>query len=145
MKRHTVRVQDAFAYVLFGVVGVGVIVAVVTFFMSGKAYDEIGKGGFFLDESAGGQGGSGGSVNIAERDDEIRQMLTARNARRAAAGREQVDVEEELRRLVAPRIDAELAAEIRDHVVARNARRIRRGQEPLDVDAEVARQIAELG
>jgi hypothetical protein len=135
-------VQDAFAYVLFAVVIVGVIVAVITFFMSGKAYDQIGKGGFYTDKDA---GHGGGSVNVAERDDEIRQMLTARNARRAAAGLEQVDVEEELARLVAPQIDAELAAEIREHVVARNARRIRRGQEPLDVDAEVARQIAEFG
>jgi hypothetical protein len=135
-------VQDAFAYVLFGVVIVGVIAAVATFFMSGKAYDQIGKGGFYRDDSA---PSGGGSINVAERDDEIRQMLTARNARRAAAGLEQVDVEEELSRLVAPQIDAELAAEIREHVIARNARRIRRGQEPLDVDAEVARQIEEFG
>ena len=134
--------QDAFGIVLFVVVGIGVIAAVATFFMSGKAYDQIGKGGFYTDKDA---PRGGGSVNVAERDDEIRQMLEARNARRAAAGREQVDVEEELRRLVAPRIDAELAAEIRDHVVARNARRVRRGQEPLDVDAEVARAISELG
>jgi hypothetical protein len=136
-------VQDAFAYVLFGVVIVGVIAAVATFFMTGKAYDQIGKGGFYSDKDA--AKGGGGYVNVAERDDEIRQMLTARNARRAAAGQEQVDVEEELARLVAPQIDAELAAEIREHVIARNARRIRRGQEPLDVDAEVARQIAEFG
>ena len=134
--------QDAFGYVLFCVVIVGVIVAVVTFFLTGKAYDQIGKGGFYTDKDA---PRSGGSVNVAERDDEIRQMLTARNARRAAAGLEQVDVEEELARLVAPQIDAELTAEIREHVVARNARRIRRGQEPLDVDEEVARQIAEFG
>jgi predicted phage gp36 major capsid-like protein len=134
-------VQDAFGYVLFAVVIVGVIGAVATFFMSGKAYDQIGKGGFYTDKDA---PSGGGYVNVAERDDEIRQMLTARNARRAAAGLEEVDVEEELARLVAPQIDAELAGEIRDHVIARNARRIRRGQEPLDVDAEVERAINEL-
>jgi hypothetical protein len=139
---HTVRVQDAFAYVLFGVVGVGVLVAIWTFFTAGKSYDQIGKGGFFRDDDAG--RGGGGSVNVAERDEEIRQMLTARNSRREAAGLDPVDVEEELARLVAPNIDAQLRAEIREHVVARNARRVRRGQEPLDVDAEVARQIAEL-
>jgi hypothetical protein len=138
---HTVRVQDAFAYVLFGVVIVGTIAAVFSFFWSGKAYDQIGKGGFFIDEDS---RRSGAPINIAERDDEIRQMLAARNARREAAGLEQVDVEEELARLIRPSIDAELQAEIREHVVARNARRIRRGQEPLDVDAEVERQIAEL-
>jgi hypothetical protein len=139
---HTVRVQDAFAYVLFGTVIFGTLAAVIAFFGSGKAYDQIGKGGFFIDEDA--KRGSG-SVNVAERDDEIRQMLTARNARREAAGLEQVDVEDELRRLIRPSIDAELAAEIRDHVIARNNRRVRRGQEPLDVDAEVERQITELG
>ena len=141
---HTVRVRDAFGYVLFGVVGVGVVVAVITFVMSAGAYDQIGKGGFFRDEDAARRGG-GGPVNVAERDEEIRQMLTARNARRAAAGRPTVDVEEELARLTAPAIDDGLRAEIREHVEARNARRARRGLEPLDVDAEVERQIAALG
>src|SRR3954452_6183633 len=68
---HTVGVQDAFGYVLFGVVIIGVIAAVATFFMTGKAYDQIGKGGFYRDDSA---PSGGGSINIAERDDEIRQM-----------------------------------------------------------------------
>src|SRR3712207_9407599 len=67
---HTVDVQDAFAYVLFGVVIVGVIVAVITFFLTGKAYDQIGKGGFYTDKDA--PKGGGGYVNVAERDDEIR-------------------------------------------------------------------------
>jgi hypothetical protein len=141
---HTVGVEDAFTYVIFGVVIVGAIVAVITFFLSGAAYDQIGKGGFYRDETARSGGGGEAPVNIAERDEEIRQMLTARNSRRRAAGQEEVDVEEELARLVAPSIDAALREEIREHVVARNARRVRRGQEPLDVDAEVERQIAEL-
>jgi hypothetical protein len=128
--------------VLFGVVIVGTIAAVVTFFLSGKAYDQIGKGGFYRDDDSGRRPDA--PINIAERDAEIRQMLTARNARRVAAGHEPVDVEAELARLVAPNIDAELRGEIRDHVIARNARRVRRGEEPLDVDAEVERQIAEL-
>src|SRR3954447_22323179 len=135
--------QDAFGYVLFGVVVVGVLVALVTMFASGKAYDQIGAGGFFKDDDAP-RPGSGGAIALAERDDEIRQMLTARNARRAAAGREQVDIEEELARLTAPVIDAELREEIREHVMARNARRVRKGQEPLDVEAEVERSIREL-
>ena len=85
-------------------------------------------------------------MNVAERDDEIRQMLIARNARREAAGRETVDVETELARLVAPatEIDPALREEIRELVVAKNARRERKGLEPLDVDAEVERQIREL-
>jgi hypothetical protein len=141
---HTVWMQDAFGYVIFGVVIVGAILAVVSFFMGQNAYDQIGKGGFFIDEDAA-RRGPGGPVNVAERDMEIRQMLEARNARRVAAGREPVDIDEELARLIAPNIDAQLRSEIRDHVVARNARRIRKGQEPFDVDAEVERQIAELG
>lgn len=137
--------QDAFAYVLFGVVIVGVIAAIASFFFRADAYDSIGQGGFFVDEDAARRGAGGSaSVDVAERDMEIRQMLEARNARRIAAGREPVDVEEELQRLVAPSIDAQLREEIRDHVVARNARRLRRGQEPFDVEAEVERQIAEL-
>ena len=144
---HTVRVlQDAFAYVLFGVVIVGVIAAIASFFFRADAYDSIGRGGFFVDEDAARRGpGGAASVNVAERDEEIRQMLEARNARRVAAGKEPVDVEDELARLVAPTVDAQLREEIRDHVVARNARRIRRGQEPMDVDAEVERQISSLG
>jgi hypothetical protein len=138
-------VQDAFQYVIFGVVGVGVVAALVSVFLTGKAYEEIGRGGFFREEDGPRRPPSGGAVDVAERDDEIRQMLTARNARRAAAGRATVDVEAELTRLTAPVVDDELRAEIREHVIARNERRIRRGQPPLDVDAEVERQIAELG
>jgi hypothetical protein len=130
-------VQDAFTYVIFGVVAVGVVAAVAGLLLSGKAYDDIGKGLFFKDPVEPTQ-----TVNVAERDDE---MLTARNARRAAAGRETVDVEAELSRLTTrTEIDPALEAEIRQLVVARNARRVRKGQEPLDVDQEVARQIREL-
>jgi hypothetical protein len=82
-------------------------------------------------------------------DEEIRQMLTARNARRAARGQEPVDVEEELARLKAGGrdrvIDPALQAEIRSLVIARNARRARQGKEPLDVEAEVRRQVEEFG
>ena len=136
--------QDAFGYVLFATVILGGIGAIVTACMTGKTYEQIGKGGFFKDEDFA-RPSAGSAVDVAERDDEIRQMLTARNARRAAAGRPTVDVEEELARLTAPVIDDGLRGEIREHVEARNARRVRRGLEPLDVDAEVERQIAELG
>ena len=132
--------EDAFTYVIFGVVIVGGVAAVAGLLMSGKAYDDIGKGLFFKDQAE-----PTASVNVAERDDEIRQMLTARNARREAAGRETVDVEAELTRLTTrTEIDPALEAEIRELVVAKNARRARKGLEPLDVDAEVARQIEEL-
>jgi hypothetical protein len=137
-------VQEAFSYVLFGTVGVGILVAIYTFASSGKAWDEIGKGGLFDDPDAM-KRDQGGSINVAERDAEIRQMLEARNERRRTRGEDTVDIEEELARLTAPVLDDALMAEIREHVVARNARRVRRGHEPLDVDAEVARQVRELG
>jgi hypothetical protein len=136
--------EDLFTYVLFGTVIVGSLIAVGTVFMSGKAYDQIGQGGFFKEDD-GGRPATGSVADVAERDDEIRQMLHARNARRAAGGGEQVDVEAELARLTAPSVDAQLREEIREHVVARNARRVRKGQAPLDVDAEVEREVRRLG
>jgi hypothetical protein len=91
---------------------------------------------------------------VAERDEEIRQMLDARNRRRRRLGQVELDVEAELSRLTrAPAaratqpgetLDQELLAEIRQLVVARNHRRARRGEPPLDVEAEIARQIARL-
>jgi hypothetical protein len=76
------------------------------------------------------------------RDDEIRQLLTARNARRVARGDAPRDVEAELRALTRP--DDSLREEIRTLVEARNARLIARGKPPLDVEAEVERRLAEL-
>jgi hypothetical protein len=136
--------EAAFGYVLFGVVIVGGLIAVATLFVSGRAYDQIGRGGFFRDTD-GARPASGSAGDLAERDDEIRQMLTARNARRAARGEAVVDVEAELARLTAPVADPGLRDEIRQLVIAGNARRVRRGQEPLDVEAEVERRLRELG
>ena len=135
--------QDAFAYVLFGVVAVGVIGAIVAAVASRGAYDRIGRDGIYRGDD--GRGGAPAApADLAGRDEEIRQMLTARRALRAA-GRPTVDVEAELARLTAPVIDDVLRAEIREHVLARNARRVRRGRPPLDVEAEVERQVRELG
>jgi len=72
-------------------------------------------------------------------------MLTARNARAASRGEDALDIEDELRRLTAPAVDAELRGEVRDMVIARNARREAKGQPPLDVETEVARQLREFG
>jgi hypothetical protein len=141
-------VQDAFGYVLFGVVICGTLAAALSFFGRAKLYEQIGRGGLSINEDMGDgprRSGGGGAIDLGERDEEIRQMLRARNARRAETGGEVVDVEEELARLVAPTIDAALREEIRELVVARNHRRMARGKEPLDVDAEVERQISELG
>jgi hypothetical protein len=140
--------QDAFGIVIFAVVGISAVLAIASLFLRGNVYDEIGRGGIGDDREMGRAGGgppSGGYVDTAERDAEIRQMLAARNARAAARGEPEVDVENELARLTAPAVDPALREEVREMVVARNRRREARGQEPLDVEAEVDRQLREFG
>jgi hypothetical protein len=146
--------HGAFGYVIWIVCGIGIVVAVFALASSGKVWEEIGKRGLLSDReitAAGTSGGRGGPSpgERAERDIEIRQMLQARNERRARRGEPPLDIDAELRRLTAsapgaPAIDDELREEIRQLVVARNHRRERRGEAPLDVEAEVERQIAEL-
>jgi len=141
--------QDAFGTVIFVVVGVGAVLAVISLFTRGRLYDDIGRGGLSIGEDRDMRPRASGApapLNAAERDDEIRQMLEARNARRAAQGRPTVDVEAELAELTRPAVpsDPEILEEVRTLVEARNARRIARGKEPLDVEAEIARQLRDL-
>ena len=142
--------QDALGIVIFVVVGVGAVIAIVSLFGRSRLYDDIGRGGLSIGEDRdmrprGAQAPAAGSSS-AERDAEIRQMLEARNARRAARGRETVDVEAELAELTRPAAasDPEILEEVRALVRARNSRRIARGLQPLDEDAEVARQLRDL-
>jgi hypothetical protein len=147
--------QEAFGTVIFVVVGIGAVLAIVSLFGRGRLYDDIGRGGLSIGEDRdmrprGAGGAASPPVSAAERDDDIRQMLEARNARRAARGRPTVDVEAELAELTRPGggrdpiHDPEILEEVRTLVVARNARRIARGKEPLDVEAEIARQLRDL-
>jgi hypothetical protein len=126
--------ESAFAIVLFVVVGVAAVAAVWALVTSGGSYDQIGGGRMSLDRRA----------TPAEREAEIRQMLEARNRRRAARGEAPLDVDAELRALTTE-ADPELREEVRALVEARNARRVARGEEPLDVEAEVERRLRELG
>ena len=126
--------ESAFAIVLFVVVGVAAVAAVWALVTSGGSYDQIGGGRMSLDRQ----------VTPAEREAEIRQMLEARNRRRAARGEAPLDVDAELRALTT-HTDPELREEIRGLVEARNARRVARGEEPLDVEAEIDRRLRELG
>jgi hypothetical protein len=130
--------EEAFAIVLFVVVGLAAVAAVWALATSGNSYEEIGRGGMSVDERRPAAAG-------AERELEIRQMLEARNARRAARGEPVADVEAELRALDAPAVDPELREEVRTLVEATNARRAARGEPPLDVEAEVDRRLRELG
>jgi hypothetical protein len=139
-------VQTAFGIVLFVVVLVAAIVAVIAFVGSSRAYEQIGRGGLSLGDGADRparepSGGAGAAV----REEEIRQMVAARNERRARRGEAPLDVEAEIAALTRPRVDAALLGEIRALVEARNARRLRRGEAPLDVEAEIERQLRELG
>ena len=137
--------EEAFGIVIFAVVGISAILAVVSLFFRNNTYDQIGRGGIGDSREIGSTTPQGGAVDLGERDDEIRQMLEARNARHAARGESEVDVEDELARLTAPAVDPALRAEVRELVIARNSRREAKGQPPLDVDAEVERQLKEFG
>jgi hypothetical protein len=137
--------EEAFGIVIFVVVGISAVFAVISLFCRGKVYDEIGRGGIGDDREIRPAAPTGGYVDVAERDAEIRQMLGARNARAAARGEAEVDVEDELARLTAPAVDPGLRDEVRDMVIARNARREARGEAPLDVEAETDRQLREFG
>jgi hypothetical protein len=153
--RHTARVdvvaamtlQDAFFPVLLAVVVGAALVAIVTFIGSGRLYDQIGRGGLSLNEDApyGRTAGAAPQETAGVREDEIRQLLVARNEHRARRGQAPLDVEDELRRLTASTdVDPALRAEVRQLVVARNERRLRAGKPALDVDDEVEREIRRL-
>ena len=138
--------EDAFGTIVWVVAIVGAIVAVFTLVGTGRSYRQIGGGGLVRDDDAVG-GGAGAGDSAAERDEEIRQMLRARNARRERRGEAPLDVEAELAALDRPpsdAVDADLRDEIRAHVVARNERRVRAGEEPLDVEEEIERRIRDL-
>ena len=137
--------QEAFGIVLVVVVALAALGALVAWLTGDSAYDQIGRGGLSLRE----EGDAvirepPAAIASAERDEEIRQMMEARNARRVRQGKEPLDIDAELRDLERPAADPALAAEVRQLVVARNARRVRQGKEPLDVEAEVSRRLRDL-
>jgi hypothetical protein len=139
--RQTPGVEEAFGYVLFATVVIAAIVAVIS--LRGPRYDHIGRGGLFEDDPQ--RRPEAPAVTAAVRDEEIRQLVAAKNARRAAKGEAPLDVDAEVARLTPKQsADPALVAEIREMVELKNARRLRQGKEPLDVEAEVARQVREL-
>jgi hypothetical protein len=138
-------VHAAFGIVVWVVCGLGLLAAFAALVLSGKTWEEFGKDRLLMEGESPTGPKPGSAAALLERDAEIRQLLEARNARRLRRGEPPIDIEEELRRLTAPAIDADLRAEIRDLVIARNHRRARAGKPPLDVEAEIERQIASLG
>jgi hypothetical protein len=137
-------VHSAFNIVIWVVCVLAVLIALGTLIASRDNWEDFGKGRFVIDRDSPANAPGGSVAGLAERDLEIRQLLEARNARRARRGEPPVDVDQELARLTAPAIDPELREEIRQLVVARNHRRVRAGKPPLDVEAEIEREIADL-
>ena len=144
-------VQSAFPIVVFGAVALSVVMSLIFLFSRGSTYDEIGDGGL----TSGSSGGGGppplapdSPAGRAERELEIRQMLSARSERLVGRGQPALDIDAEVARLLGPPQPGAhspgLTEEVRQLVVARNERRVRQGLEPLDVDAEVERTLQEL-
>ncbi len=119
---------------------------------AGGALSQIGKGPLSLEQDFPQSSGAPiHAVSAEVREEEIRQMIQARSDRGVAKGREALDVDAEVEKLLASEsggpglaADAGLREEIRQLVVARNERRQRQGKKPLDVEKEIERQLREL-
>ena len=74
-----------FGTVLIVVAVLAVVVAAASYWGAGRVYGDIGRGDFEMDHTPAGPPGAGSE---AEAREEIRQMLEAKAARRAARGRE---------------------------------------------------------
>jgi hypothetical protein len=119
---------------------------------AGGALKEIGKGPLALEQDFPQSSGAPVHAVTAEvREEEIRQMIQARSDRGVAKGRDALDVDAEVEKLLATESggpglagDQGLREEIRQLVVARNERRQRQGKTPLDVEEEIDRQLREL-
>jgi hypothetical protein len=138
---------DGFGTVVIVLAVVALVVAAISFRGSGGAYRAIGRGGLGMDRDERPRDAPTPATPPSVVDEEIRQMLEAKSARREARGEAPLDVETELAALrSAPaEHDPALREEVRQLVVARNERRARQGKEPLDVETEVERQLRDLG
>lgn len=154
--------QAAFPIVVFGTVGLSVVMSIVFLLSKGSMYDEIGSGGFPSESESPSGGSPYGAAGAeydsiamnpesqrAERELEVRQLLQARSERRERRGEPALDVDAEVAQLLATQPastghDPGIAEEVLQLVVARNERRERQGLEPLDIEAEVQRTLTEL-
>jgi hypothetical protein len=147
--------QALFPIVPFVALGVFVLVGILSMLTQRNLHDQIGQGGFFSPESQSRLPRAPlplpdppPELDHAERELEIRQLLTARSERLVRRGHAPLDIDAELARIdtagATSSHDAALAEEVRQLVIARNERRARQGLEPLDIEAEVRRTLAEL-
>jgi len=134
--------MDAFGTVLIAVSLLAVVVAVISYWGSGRIYTGLGRGDLELERDR-----PVAAASAAEAQEEIRQMLQAKSDRRAARGEAPIDIDAEMASLMRgpSTADPALRDEVRQLVVARNERRLRQGKEPLDVETEVDRQLRDLG
>jgi hypothetical protein len=130
-----------FGTVLIVIAILAVLVAVASYWGTGRIYSGLGREGGLDMQREPAAPSTGPEVQ-----EEIRQMLEAKSARRVARGEAELDVDAELSALTRSSAsgDPGLREEIRQLVVARNERRMRQGKEPLDVESEVERQLREL-
>lgn len=134
--------MGTFGTVLIAISALAVLAAAASYWGVGGMYRRLGReGGMEFDRER-----AVASEHPAVAQEELRQLLEAKSARREARGEGPLDVDAELAALSsapAP-ADAELRTEVRQLVIARNERLLRQGREPLDVEAEVERQLRDL-
>jgi hypothetical protein len=139
-----------FGTALIIITAVAIVVAVISFWGSGKIYRGLGSSGPFSiggDQERRPAAPAASPMSDAVAREEVRQMLEAKSARREARGEAPLDIEAEMADLLRPSVtvDESLREEVRQLVVARNERRMRQGKPPLDVETEVDRQLRDLG
>jgi hypothetical protein len=134
--------MDAFGTILIVVSLLAVVIAAISYWGSGGIYSGLGRGDLDMERDR-----PVAAASAAEAQEEIRQMLQAKSARREARGEAPLDIDAEVAALTrGPSVtDPALRDEVRQLVLARNERRLRQGKEPLDVEAEVDRQLRDLG
>src|SRR4051812_35927732 len=143
--------MGAFGTTLVIISLVAVVVAIASFWGSGKIYRGLGRtGAFTLDgdeerRPAATVSQSPGNDPVAR--EEIRQMLEAKSARREARGEALLDIDAEMTDLLRPAVtvDESLREEVRQLVVRGNEGRMRQGPGPLGVGREMGRQLRDLG
>lgn len=132
-----------FGIVIFSVVGISGVIAIGTFLFGGQPPHSSIGGNAFVPTT-----GDPGVESQEMREDDVRQMLEARNRRRIARGESPADVDAELRDLLSgsqePAVDGEVRSEVEAIVGARHARRRRRGQPEGDFEAEVEELIRSI-
>ncbi|WP_026912878.1 hypothetical protein [Patulibacter minatonensis] len=135
--------DSVFGIVIFSVVGISGVIAIGTFIFGGAPpHSTIGGNAFVPSVN------DPGVETPDMREDDVRQMLEARNRRRIARGESPQDIDAELRDLLSapaePVDDAEVRAEVEAMVAARHARRRRRGRPEGDFAAEVEELLGRI-